>query len=173
MPKYKPLPPLAELQERLSYDPDTGVFRWKVKLRGPVSVGDIAGTRHSCGYLKFTHKGRPYFCHRVAWLFAYGEDPGALEIDHANGDRSDNRIENLRLATSSNNQCNIGLRADNACGYKGVYWWERQGCWVAKVQVRGVSCRRVSFRSAEAAYEWTCAKRAELHSEFVNHGAAC
>ena len=121
----------------------------------------------------FGYKGKRYFCHRVAWLFAYGEDPGTLEVDHANGDRADNRIANLRLATPSENQCNTGLRSDNACGYKGVYWWERQACWVAKVQVRGVQRRRVSFPSAEAAHEWACAMREALHLEFVNHGDTC
>ena len=173
MPKSKPLPPLAELREVLSYDPETGVFRWKVRVHPSVPAGTIANSKHSCGYLKFNYKRKLYYCHRAAWLFFYGKDPGEAEIDHINGNKSDNRITNLRLATSGSNKWNAKALSNNTSGYKGVFWRKDRNYWVGNVVANGVKYRKDGFPSAEDAYAWACAKREAVHGEFVNHGSTC
>jgi hypothetical protein len=86
-----------------------------------VKVGSIAGTNHSSGYLIICVDGEAYKAHRLAWLYVHGEWPEA-DIDHINGDRGDNRIENLRSVTRSINQQNLrAARGDTNTGVLGVY----------------------------------------------------
>lgn len=115
----KPLPDIEVLREMLAYDAESGELRWKVKPSLGVKVNDIAGTLTPKGYIKVKLKGNIYFAHRVAWALHYGEDT-ELYIDHKDGDKSNNRISNLRLATSSENNYNIGVKSNNTSGHRGV-----------------------------------------------------
>jgi hypothetical protein len=169
MPKSKPLPPLAELSARLSYDPQAGIFTWKVEPRRGMKAGAIAGCIDSNGYVQIRHNKKIIFAHRLAWLFFYGEDPGDKDIDHVNQNRSDNRITNLRLADRAENMWNRGACVTNKSGYKGVCWSNSNG-WFAQVKRRGEYHSASGFATAEAAYQWTCAVREALHGEFVSHG---
>lgn len=171
MQKPNPLPPLAELQKRLSYDPETGVFRWEVKAAQRAPAGSVAGGRDSKGYLRVRHDGVLYPCHRLAWLFVYEEDPGELEVDHINGNKSDNRISNLRITTREGNRQNIGAYTSNKSGHKGVHWHKDKHCWVAQVKAYGFVRRAGGFVSAEAAHSWAVDTREALHGEFANHDA--
>jgi hypothetical protein len=124
------------LKELLSYEPETGIFRWK-SSRGRVKAGDVAGcSKNSCGYVQIKVKGLSCKAHRLAWLFVYGDIPKE-EIDHINGIRADNRICNLRLATRAQNQRNRGITKRSSSGLKGAYWYPRLNCWVAKIRVNG------------------------------------
>ena len=87
----------------LSYDPTSGIITW-IKKRLKVSVGKEAGCLHSDGCRIIGFNGKTYKAHRVAWFLHYGENPG--EIDHINGIRDDNRIENLRVVTHYENMQN-------------------------------------------------------------------
>src|ERR1700719_1662744 len=100
------------LRELLSYDPETGVFRWLVRKRQNVKAGDVAGSFDGCGYCKISIDRRAYKAHRLAWLYMTGEWPPA-EIDHINMNRADNRFANLRLATRHQNMANQRLYANN------------------------------------------------------------
>jgi outer membrane protein assembly factor BamB len=115
----KPLPNIEVLREMLAYDAESGELRWKVKPSWGVKVGDIAGTLTPKGYIKVKVKGKIYLAHRVAWALHYGEDT-ELYIDHKDGEKSNNRIANLRLATSSENNYNIGVKSNNTSGHRGV-----------------------------------------------------
>lgn len=109
------------LRELLDYDPVTGVFRWKVERRRHgmhAKPGDVAGHRHIKGYLTIGIDGRKYLAHRLAWLFVYGASP--RQIDHRDGKRDNNSIQNLRSATSAQNSANSARHRDGACGFKGV-----------------------------------------------------
>jgi hypothetical protein len=77
-----------------------------------------------------------YLAHRLAWAFVNGEFPKS-DIDHVNGIKTDNRIENLRLATRSENQCNRGKHANNKSGFKGVNWNQSVKKWAARCMVNG------------------------------------
>lgn len=80
------------------FDYRDGKLIQKVK-RPRVNVGDIAGTKDTSGHLQTMVYGRLYLVHRIIWIMLNGDIPDKMEIDHINGVRDDNRIENLRLVT--------------------------------------------------------------------------
>lgn len=119
-------PPLTldEARQIFDYNPETGDLIWKVtrlSYRGCVVPGAIAGT-NSHGYIAVTVNQRFYRAHRIVWLLMTGEwPPKTMDLDHINGDRSDNRWCNLRLATRSQNNWNKPVQANNPHGVSGVY----------------------------------------------------
>jgi hypothetical protein len=131
----KPLPDINLLRELLSYNPESGELRWKVK-RKRVSIGDLAGYTHANGYIMLKTMGSNWRAHRICWALHYGEDP-ELHIDHINGQRSDNRISNLRLVTSSENNLNTKLRCDNTSGHRGVRYNKLRDKWEARLSLNG------------------------------------
>jgi hypothetical protein len=109
-----------ELRSILKYVPETGEFFWSKHLfRSNAQAGDKAGCLHGGGYIAIQIKRRRYYAHRLAWLYMYGEWPSS-EIDHINRIKNDNRIENLRVVTRSENMKNVGLRKLNTSGYNNV-----------------------------------------------------
>jgi hypothetical protein len=115
---------VVRLREVLHYDPDTGVFRWRVAKGSRACIGDVAGAIHN-RYQTINIDGRRYFSHRLAWLYMTGAWPVG-QIDHANMDRGDNRWFNLRDATRARNDANRKAHANNPTGLKGVIWRRRQ-----------------------------------------------
>ena len=107
-----------ELKKLVTYDPDTGIFRWAADVgTGKIKAGEIAGSYDSKGYLRIGINGRKYKSHRLAWLYVHGCFPED-EIDHINRVRDDNRIENLRAVTGAENCKNTGRKPKAApfCG---------------------------------------------------------
>lgn len=141
-----------QLRDVLNYDPATGIFTWKKMNRRHWLLGTVAGCPHSRGYVKIFVKGHTYFAHRLAWLYVRGEWPPE-EVDHINGDRSDNRISNLRLATRSQNRANTFLRTDNTSGIKGVSMHSTSKRWRARVYRNGVETHLGFFNTKEEAAE--------------------
>lgn len=111
----------ARLRELLSYDPETGIFRWSQERRRRVMAGDIAGTTsHRRGYRIICLDYRKYLAHRLAWLYVYGEWPQG-EIDHINGYTDNNSIGNLRLASRQQNNWNKrAVRSDSKLGIRNI-----------------------------------------------------
>ena len=126
MKTVRPLPPLEELREFLSYDWRTGIFYWLKRPAKNVQVGDVAGCfDKSTGYHKIQLNKCAYKTHRLAWLFITGNDPGELQIDHRDHDESNNAADNLRLANSSQNGMN--RRQVKGCRLKkSTNRWEAQ-----------------------------------------------
>lgn len=112
-------PPLALVKDAFSYDPLTGVLRWKRCRAHQISPGTVAGSP-SRGYIRVKMGERSVLAHRIAWALHYDEWPPA-DIDHINGIKSDNRIENLRCALRSENVANAGARRTSKTGVRGVY----------------------------------------------------
>jgi hypothetical protein len=159
----RPLPPLEQLQQLLDYDPKTGVFLWRVTRNHLSPAGSQAGSLDSKGYRRIKIDGFPFKAHRLAMYWATGKDPGEMQVDHANGDKDDNRISNLRLATNSQNVSNTGLKANNSSGYKGVHWHKAANAWVAAINRKHLGC----FEHPEqAALAYVRAAEA-LHGEFA------
>lgn len=130
---------VERLKELLDYDPETGVFTWKVKrnsFAGKVRPGAVAGRRHIAGYWAIGIERQLYLAHRLAWLWMTGDWPPS-EIDHKNGDRGDTRWENLRVATSSENKGNMGIPKHNTSGLKGASWDKKKRRWRAQIQHDG------------------------------------
>ncbi len=124
---------LAFIRNRYSYDPMTGSFHF----RGGLKDGKIGGRADGGkGYWRISISGKNYAAHRLAWLYVHGRWPSD-QIDHINGDKSDNRIANLREASASQNTMNQGLRKDNSTGFKGVYEDKRTGRFRARITVGG------------------------------------
>lgn len=122
-----------ELRHCLQYSPDTGVFCWVNPVTNAIKSGDVAGSYDVHGYRNINVLGKKYKAHRLAWLYVYGEWP-VSQIDHINGQRDDNRISNLRVATRSQNQANQGLRADNRTGFKGISLNRQTNRWFARIK---------------------------------------
>lgn len=109
------------LKSLLRFEPDTGLFRWKVSRPPRAKVGAIAGHENGSGYIKLSIGGRDYYAHRLAFLWMTGKTPP--EVDHINHCRSDNRWANLRPVNRSMNCANVA-------GRKGVRF--RHGRWYAR-----------------------------------------
>ena len=125
-----------ECLRKLKYDPLKGVFTWIFDGTRGVKAGDIAGSKLPTGYFQLCVAGKRIPAHRVAWLFVHGEFPDK-SIDHINRNKSDNRIENLRLATPEQNAQNRDKNSKNTSGYKGVTWHKRDERWQAAITVKG------------------------------------
>src|SRR5687768_10659471 len=114
-------PDEAKLRELLDYNPITGVFTWKIDRTGTALSGTEAGTVDFRGYRVISIMGKDYKAHILGWFLYYGEWPNA-NIDHINGIKLNNWIDNLRVSVLSGNHFNTPKRADNKSGYKGVYF---------------------------------------------------
>jgi hypothetical protein len=148
------------LKALLSYDAETGRFVRRVRRTNALKS---AGSARSDGYVSIYVDGRAYKAHRLAWFYAYGAWP-AQQLDHINGQRSDNRLANLREATHSLNlQNRIKPYANNrSSGLLGVYWHRSQR-WQARIQVNG-KARSLGFHATkEAAHRAYLAAKAKLH----------
>lgn len=124
----------------LRYDEESGELFWKVPVGGQgarISAGSLAGHVNKVyGYCEIRIKGVLYKAHRLIWLLSTGTFPSAF-IDHINGDRSDNRLTNLREATPQENSRNMGKRKDNTSGCAGVTWYKRHQKWRVYIMVDG------------------------------------
>ena len=153
------------LRELLDYDPETGVFKWKVK-RKHMNVGDIAGSIKSKRYRHIEVDRKHYSAHRLAWLFHYGKWPTAW-IDHINNDPFDNRICNLREATPNQNAYH--RRGRSRSGVKGVYP-RKNGKFEAWIMQAGVHYYLGQFATKQEAATAYANTACVLHGEFATTG---
>lgn len=122
-----------EFKEFITYDPDTGLMYWNKVINNKARSGDLCGSNvDSKGYRRVCFKGKQFRAHRVAWLLYYGCTPSA-QIDHINGNRTDNRICNLRLASNAENSRNAKLSKDNTSGCSGVTYHKKAKKWAASI----------------------------------------
>ncbi len=154
----------AELvRHQLDYDPDSGKLTWRNSTSNRVNLGMEAGCLDGKGYRSIHIAGRKERGHRLAWLYTYGQLPEE-QIDHINGDKSDNRIANLRLATDSGNRQNMRrARRDSTSGIIGARYDRRRGCWNAGITVDKRHYWLGRFGSAEEAHAAYLAAKRELH----------
>lgn len=184
MPKELPSPEL--LRKLLRYDLATGKMYWLPRTPDMFSNGsrgkdhncNIWNSRHSGteaftssnpgGYLHGALLGHRVLAHRIAWAIHHGAWP-CKQIDHINGVRSDNRIENLRDVTWSENQRNVKRKSTNTSGVTGVSWFKELGKWRADICINGKNYYLGSFSSKRDAVS----AREEANEKYgyhVNHG---
>ena len=163
------LPPLEKINRLLSYDPKTGDFLWKVKPSRRINQGSIAGNIDLNGYRRIRIDKKSYYAHRIAWLISTGSPP-PRNIDHKNGVRSDNRILNLRVASSSENAWNLIPRETSTSGYKGVHAHKLCKKFYGKVCKNYRQHHTKLFDTAAEACIALKSLRQDLHGKFTNHG---
>ena len=147
----KPLE-LSQSQLHELFEFESGELYWKVK-RKSVNPGDLAGGLSANGYWRIKIDGRTYKRSRLVWLYVHGTDNYPLYLDHINRDRSDDRIENLRLVTHGENQRN---RAWGESKYRYVY--REASRWRARVSThRGrvnLGCFKSEIEAIAAVRKW-------------------
>jgi len=153
----------AYLISAIDYNPLSGDFTWK---KGHHLAGKKAGTLLSSGYVYIKIRGTKYMAHRLAWLYMHGSFPDVF-IDHINGSRNDNRIENLRKASGSQNQHNRKVRRDSSSGVKGVCFVPSSGRWRARIKIHGKEINAGYFSTMEEAAKAISITRAKLHGDFA------
>lgn len=139
-----------DLWRLFDYDKATGLLSWKSPNSPAVRVGQRAGTLHSSGYLRVNVHGSGFSVHRLVWCMHTGEWP-VEQIDHINGNKADNRVENLRLASAAQQVFNRPKTWKNASGVKGVAPCSKTKNWRAYIVVNGKQVYLGGYRTVEAA----------------------
>jgi hypothetical protein len=153
-----------EAKRFFRYEPMTGYLYWLVTTAWRVKVGDQAGWDNAYGYRRLRVQGREYFAHHIVWLYHHGKLP--KEIDHIDGDPSNNRIENLRVATHAQNLANTKRRCDNTSGFKGVRLHKHSGLWNARIKAHGKVRSLGYFKTPELAGRAYAAAASKYFGEF-------
>jgi len=163
----------ARLREVLHYDSKYGEFWWLVRCGNYKALDRAAAGSNLTGEQRYVYvriDGYSYAAHRLAWLYYYGEWP-KVALDHINGNRRDNRIENLREATSAQNNWNRSTPRDNTSGHKGVYWDKHMGAWRVLIHVNYKKIYVGCSHNLGEAVEMRAAAERKYYGEFSKAAA--
>ena len=149
----------SKLKELVDYVDGKLIAKTNIKQR---KVGDALGSLTDKGYLRSSVGGKSYRVHRLVFLYHHGYMP--TQVDHIDGNRMNNRIENLREATSSQN--NQNRKATSSSGIKGVVWHKQSKKWIASICVNRKSVHLGSFISIEEAALVANKARQSAHGKF-------
>lgn len=161
------------------YDTSSSSFlRWKIKSSFRTNIGDMAGSLDkSRGYYRIMINGKSYKNHRIVFFLHHGYCPKVL--DHIDGRTENNNINNIREATTEQNNQNAKVRKDNSCGVKGIYTHRRKKYpdieyWVLKINKNKKTAFRQEYRKDKYSLEQVTKiieeKRVEIHGDFANNG---
>ena len=159
------------LKSVFEYSEHTGILLWKKeKLKGSRKsfIAGYIDSSVSSGYRKICFNGSTYGAHRIIWIMVYGSAPQG-EIDHVDGDRSNNAIKNLRDVSKSSNQKNAKLRSNNSTGIMGVHKLKIGGSYQVTIAKSGKRSYIGTYRDF---FEACCVRKSlELkHGYHANHG---
>jgi hypothetical protein len=159
----------SRLFQILIYNNETGKFRWRVKASPICKLGvDIENISRE-GYYRITIDGKTYMQHRLAWLYVYGVIP-LEDIDHIDCDKTNNKINNLRLASCTQNARNVMKKSTNKSGHKGVHWDKCCKKWMALIRYGGKQHYLGLFDDPKIAHDAYCKAAEKVHGEFHNFG---
>ena len=147
----KELPTVEFLESIFDYCLLTGVIKWKIRTHGAL-IGNEAGYICKEGYRVIGINRTQYLAHRLLWKLHTGKDP-SYEIDHINRCREDNRIENLRVVTQSENLKNKTKYINNTSGYSGVVFNKKEQRWQARINVDKKSIHLGTFKEKSEAID--------------------
>lgn len=141
---------VAQLRKAWDYDASIGAFRWQVHASRKSRKGNLAGSMDNRGYVHLRYKNKSCLAHRAAWAIVHGKWPKG-DIDHIDGDKSNNKISNLREASRSQNLVSKPVQTRSASGKKGVYFDKRYGTFRPYIDIEGARRNLGSFASVEEA----------------------
>lgn len=167
MKQRRELPSQERLRELFDYNPDTGIFTRRVDRR-KWKAGQVVGTRSGDGYININVDYQIYRAHRLAWKYMTGLEPSGYGIDHKNGERSDNRWENLREATQTENMSNRTVQKNNAAGLKGVHPYGKNGRYRACATKHGKTYNLGCYGTIEEAKAAYDAGAKLIHGDFFS-----
>ena len=145
-----------------------GFLYWNVCPNRRIRAGDVVGSRMKSGYWQAGVNKKQWYVHRLIFLYHHGHLPDF--VDHIDGNKENNRIENLRAASATENQQNRRIGRVNSSGVKGVCWHKQRGKWLARVKINGKQVSAGLFSTLEEATNAVQKLRLNLHEEFTNHG---
>lgn len=158
----------SELRSLFNYNPDTGELSWNKTVNPRAKKGKKIDCISPNGYIQFQYLGKKYYAHRVIWYICNGSYP-ELFIDHIDGNRNNNRRDNLREVSKLENHKNMKKPCTNTSGTVGVTWCKRDRKWIAQIKVeqKGINLGRF----AEYSEAVNARKNAEvLYGFHKNHG---
>ena len=138
------------LKKILHYDENTGIFTWLVSKAKRIKIGDIAGKLHHTGYINIKINKKEYLAHRLAWLYVKNKWP-KNQIDHINGIKDDNKIENLRDVTNRKNISNTHKHRNGKL--VGCTLDKRYNKWRAQISINGKRKSLGYYNTELEAYE--------------------
>jgi hypothetical protein len=154
----------ARLRELLDYNQKTGEFRWRRRTGDGARPGPSVSPQQDCRYIMID--GGMYSEHQLAWFYMTGRW-GKPTIDHRDGDASNNRWNNLRRATRSQNNANRRRPRHNTSGYKGASLCGRSGKWRATIRRNGKTIYLGRFETAQEAHEAYVKAARKLFGKFA------
>ena len=154
-----------ELKDILHYNPDSGDFTWLVG-HSSVGAGDVAGHRHTHGYMSIEIGEERWRAHRLAFFYMEGYCPEF--VDHINGIKDDNRWSNLRPATHAQNMRNRRSQKGSSSKFLGVSKHTASGKWQAYIRVNGKNTNLGYFKKEEDAAKAYDAAASKHFKEFAN-----
>ena len=149
------------------FDYKDGHLYYRNDKNNQINAGDRAGGVNSTGYQLVRFNGKRYLLHRIIFIMHHGYLP--KYVDHIDNDPLNNRIENLRECTFSENRCNVKKSKNNTSGEKGVVWSKKENKWVVRISKSGVRYFVGKFKDFESAKSAIRIKRKELHGDFANN----
>lgn len=148
----------------------SGRLFWRIRPSARINIGDEAGSirtnYNGKRYRQVGVNGRVLSMHRIIYEMHFGPIPIGMQIDHKDGDGLNNLIENIRLATSSENNRNHKIHRNNTSGLKGVCWDKKSRKWRANIRF---DCKLIHlglFNTKDEAYSAYCIAAEELHKDF-------
>ena len=158
---------LEEIRSVTRYCPLTGSFVYRVKTNTRNWAGKDVGAPGAGGHghMVFQYRGKKYMCHRVIWALMFGPVPDGIQVDHINGNKHDNRIENLRLVTHGENMQN--RRSPSSTKKSGLplgtYYNKADRNWFSNITYGGKAHRLGTFPTPEAAHQAYLEAKRRLH----------
>ena len=156
-----------QLKEYFHYSDGTLIWKKTISKNTERLIGKVAGSITDSGYWCVVLERKKYYAHRLIFLYHHGYIPDC--IDHINGNKTDNRIENLRESTQQQNCFNANKKSTNTSGVKGISWHKQSKKWRAECCVNYKNHYLGLYDDMSEAISVLEKFRNSSHGEFAKH----